>query len=99
MCKYCENIDHVIKVACEDAKNGDKTNPLGELFFTYQIGQRGIFQCALGEDAEDHCVLFADGQVIVFEGTNSFATYYKANSLQNKKIFKYCPHCGRKLAD
>lgn len=43
MCEYCENIDHVIKVACEDAKNGDKINPLGALFFSYQVGQRGIF--------------------------------------------------------
>lgn len=97
MCEYCENINHIIKVACENAKNGDRTNPLQALFFSDKVGQRGIFQCATGTDAEDHCILFADGTIIVFEGANTFATYYKANSVQNKKIFKYCPHCGRKL--
>lgn len=96
MCKYCEDIDHVIKVACEDAKNGDKFNPLGAMFFTYQVQQRGIFSCAVG-NGEDICVLFADGQVVVFEDGNPFATYYKANSRQNSERFNYCPMCGRRL--
>lgn len=33
MCKYCENIDNVIDIACEKAKKANGTDPLKALFF------------------------------------------------------------------
>ena len=98
MCKFCDDIDKVVKIACEDAKScDDVSNPFSKLLFPYAVQKLSVFSCYANSeyDEGDLCLLLADGRVLVFENDNSFATYY--NHQMSERIFKYCPHCGRKL--
>lgn len=92
MCDWCKDIDHVVNVACEDAKQGDKTNPLGAMLFASQVANNyGIFRTYVNDN--DLIVLLADGRIICFEDGNGFATRYQRSEMR----FNYCPMCGRKL--
>lgn len=95
MCRYCENIDHIIEVACEKAKDGDKNDVIGGFFFPYKVADLGVF--SFYAEGEELCVLFADGQVILFGKNKSYAEQHHPASRHNKRVFKYCPYCGRKL--
>lgn len=99
MCKYCEDIDRYIRVACEDAKQGNPADLFGALCFRMAVENLGVLTYSMREKGKHYeYIVFADGRTIRYDGDCHYAVEeHNWDVRKRNKCFNFCPHCGRQL--